>query len=142
MVILHLTAALNAACYRERASGWVGIQKQNFGKGSITINRVQREVWQLQSKVKKSSRSKECTISGQQQSSRGRDGREEVKEEQKLDLATDHGISKVETASISSLVENLVKHLSRCSTSGSDRGILDSQEMGAYKTRMGRVISE
>lgn len=65
-----------------------------------------------------------------------------MKDGEKLGVATDHEINKVKKAGPSPLVENLVKHLSIYPKSGSDRGILGTQEMEAYKTRMDKVISQ
>lgn len=55
-----------------------------------------------------------------------------------MDLATDHEINKVKKVGTSPPVENLVKCLSRYPKSG----ILNTQEIGAYRTRMGKIISQ
>lgn len=55
-----------------------------------------------------------------------------------MDLATDHEINKVKKVGTNPLVENLVKCLSRYPKSG----ILNTQAIGAYRTRMGKIISK
>lgn len=61
-----------------------------------------------------------------------------------MGLATDHGFNKVKKVGTSLLVENLVKNLrtenSRYLKSGNGREILDIQDIGEYRTRMGKVI--